>query len=391
MSTTANHYQGGYPILEATHYKEIFDNISACMFVVDVTPEGRFRFVGFNRAEEQAVGYSSAQVAGRFVEDLFTADLAQQLIESYRKAVDSAAAIHFDSDLELPAGKRSFHTNLIPLKNHEGRIHRIVGACIDITDFKKAKEEAMARQRMESLGLLAGGVAHDFGNLVTGVLAQADAAGSALDKNSPAMQAILNIRQLAAQAGEIVRILMAYAGKEDPALEPLDICSLANDTLETVRPAMGSNITLTANLPPELPLVRGNPAQIRQVILNLLMNASEALAGRKGRVAMDVSVVTEAGHPYIRMTVSDSGCGMTEEVRSRIFDPFFTTKSIGRGLGLASVQGIVHAHGGRIEVTSAPGQGARFVLMLPAFVKESLRRRDASGPQEQKPQASATI
>ena len=381
---------GDYPILESTlEYKEVFDNISACMFVVDVTSDDRFRFVGFNRAEETAVGFSSTQVAGRYVEDVFEGELAHQLIASYRRAVTSGKPIHFDSDLDLPIGKRSFQTNLIPLTDTGGRIHRIVGACIDITEFKKAKEAASARQRMESLGLLAGGVAHDFGNLVHGVLLETETAKANLPENSPGWESISKIRGLALQAGEIVRVLMAYAGQESPALAPLDSSSLIAETLDTLRGSLRSNTILRTNLPADLPPVRGNPAQIRQVIMNLVANALDALAGQPGAISIDVSLVlsgpentgtppAQSHRANIRLEVRDSGCGMSEEVQARIFDPFYSTKGRGRGLGLASVLGIIHAHGGTIEVTSTPGQGSRFVVMLPAMLGAGVVRDDSS-------------
>jgi two-component system cell cycle sensor histidine kinase/response regulator CckA len=374
----AHPHREEYPILESiVEYKEVFDNISACMFVVDVTVDDRFRFVGFNRAEEEAVGLSNAQVAGRFVEDLFEPEVAQQLIASYRRAVISSKPVHFDSDLDLPAGKRSFHTNLIPLKDVSGRISRIVGACIDITEFKKTKEETLARQRLESLGLLAGGVAHDFGNLVTSVLLETTAAKASVPEHSPAWKSIDNIRHLALQAGEIVRVLMAYAGQESPILEPLDISRLASETIDVLRSSLGRSISLRTNLPANLPAVRGNPAQIRQVIMNLCANAKEALIDEQGVISIDVAMVqmtapegsTQSVRGYIRLEVSDSGCGMTEEVQARIFDPFYTTKSRGRGLGLASVLGIVHAHEGRIEVVSSPGHGSQFLVFLPTVAQ----------------------
>jgi len=349
------------------------------MFVLDVTSDDRFRFVGFNRAEEEAVGFSSTQVAGRFVEDLFERKVAHQLIASYRRAVTSGKPIHFDSDLDLPTGKRSFHTNLIPLRATDGRIHRIVGACTDITDFKKAEEEANAKKRIESMGLLAGGVAHDFGNLVHSVLVETEAARANLPENSPVWESIKNIRNLALQAGEIVRVLIAYAGHESPPTEPLNISSLIAETLQTVRSSLGTSVILRTNLPAGLPPVRANPAQIRQVITNLLANALEALDGQPGVISFDVTLLQASGpdvtppsqsdRAYIRLEVSDSGCGMTDEVRTRIFDPFYTTKARGRGLGLASVLGIVHAHGGTIDVTSLPGQGSRFAVTLPAILQ----------------------
>ena len=146
------------------------------MFFIDVTPDGRFRYAGFNPAEEEALGLSTEQVAGKFVEDVFPQDLAQKLTRNYRLCVEAGKPITYDDELNLPAGRRHFHSNLIPLTDSAGRIHRIVGACIDTTDLKRTQEEALSRQKLESLGVLAAGIAHDFNNLLGSILAEAELA-----------------------------------------------------------------------------------------------------------------------------------------------------------------------------------------------------------------------
>jgi CheY-like chemotaxis protein len=230
---------------------------------------------------------------------------------------------------------------------------------------------------MESLGLLAGGVAHDFGNLLSGILTESEVALTSVEQDSPIRHAIGAIRTLALQAGEIVRALMAYAGQENPSLEPVDLSNTVAQTLAALKPSLSRHALLQTDLPNGLPAVLANPGQIRQVVMNLLANASEALGDADGTIALRVSKVLggtgapESADPdqpapiFMRLEVSDSGCGMTEEVQTRIFDPFFTTKSGGRGLGLASVLGIVNAHGGRIHVASSRGNGSRFEVLLP--------------------------
>ena len=164
---------GGPQTAGDNYYKEVFDHLSVCMFFIDVTPDGRFRYAGFNPAEEAALGLSTEQVAGKFVEEVFEPDLARKLIRNYRLCLEAGKPITYDDELNLPAGRRYFHSNLIPLTNSAGRIHRIVGACIDTTDLKRTQEEALSRQKLESLGVLAAGIAHDFNNLLGSILAQA--------------------------------------------------------------------------------------------------------------------------------------------------------------------------------------------------------------------------
>ena len=357
-------------------YKEVFDNISVCMFFIDVTPEGRFRFAGFNPAEERAVGLTSAEVSGKFVEEVFAQELAEKVSANYRRCVDAGAPIKFDDELNLPSGRRYFHSNLIPMRNSSGRIFRIVGACIDTTDFKRTQEEALAGQKLESLGVLAGGIAHDFNNLLGGILAQAELAEKELATGSPPGPELETIKNVAIRAGEMVRELMVYSGRDEASLGPVDLSRLVEEMLELLKISISKHAALKVELPKDLPAVRANAVQIRQIVMNLITNASEALGDKEGVISVSIAQVessqsasaegpADADCGHLRLEVSDTGCGMTEGIVARIFDPFFTTKLAGRGLGLAAVQGIVRSHGGTINVVSVPGRGSQFQILLP--------------------------
>jgi PAS domain S-box-containing protein len=253
-----------------------------------------------------------------------------------------------------------------------------IGSCVDITDLKRTQEEYLAKQKLESLGTLAGGIAHDFNNLLGGILASAElvladrADGSPLDEEE-----LLRIRTAAIRGGEIVRQLMIYAGEESQIFESVDISRLVGEMLQLLKVSISKRAILKVDLPENLPTVRANAAQIRQVVMNLITNASEALGGEEGIISVAMAHVRpdpdrfEDGSPnvlnndHLRLTVSDTGCGMTEERQARIFDPFFTTKFTGRGLGLSAVRGVIRDHGGTINVVSAPGQGSRFEVLLP--------------------------
>jgi two-component system cell cycle sensor histidine kinase/response regulator CckA len=360
-------------------YKDIFDNISVCMFLIDVTSDGRFRYAGFNSAEEKAVGLTNAEVSGKFVEEVFSDDLAKKLTTTYRRCLEAGTPIYYDDELNLPSGLRYFHSNLIPMRNGFGRIQRIVGACIDITDFKRTQEEALARQKLESLGVLAGGIAHDFNNLLGGILAQAELAETELAVGSPPGQELQAIKNVAIRAGEMVRELMVYSGQDEARLEPLDLSRLVEEMLELVKISISKHATLIVGLPRNLPAVRANAVQIRQIVMNLVTNASEALEDKDGVISVTVAKVESEQDAFagsqsdpsaagqLRLEVRDTGCGMTAETLAKIFDPFFTTKFSGRGLGLAAVQGIIRSHGGTINVASALGQGSRFEVLLPCI------------------------
>ncbi len=368
-------------------YKEIFDNISVCMFLIDVTPEKRFKIAGFNPAEEKAVGLSNAQVSGKFVEDVLPVDLAGKVTANYRRCLEADAPIRFDDELPLRHERRYFHTNLIPVRDAAGRVYRIIGACIDTTDFKRTQDEALAGQKLESLGVVARGIAHDFNNLLGSILAETELAKSELAAGSVAFQEIETIKEVAIRAAEIVRELMVYSGQDDLDFEPVDVAQLVKEMLQLLSVSISKHALLRIDLPANLPPVLANGAQIRQVVMNLITNASEALGDKEGVISISVTRIRSVDSlrrsaqslpkgEFLQLTIEDTGCGMTDEIKRRIFDPFFTTKFSGRGLGLAAVQGIVRRHGGVVNVVSTPGRGSRFEVLLPS---SQLLVRDSTG------------
>jgi two-component system, cell cycle sensor histidine kinase and response regulator CckA len=358
-------------------YKEIFDNFSECVFVLDVTIEGRFRFVWLNPAEEKSTGLCNADVAGRFVDDVLPEGVANRVVSHYRNCLAAGAVINYVDELNLPAGPRFFQTNLIPLRNQQGRIHRIIGCCIDFTDLKRSQEEAFDRQKLESVGVLASGIAHDFNNILGAILASTELA--LIERGDPSFveQELQRIRTITIRGAEIVRQLMIYGGKDSPDFEPLDASALIDEMLRLLRVSISKHAKLVTDLGDGLPVVRANAGQLRQVIMNLIANASDAIGERDGIIRVTTRVARLGGDApstagidlpqgeYFTIEVSDTGCGMAAELQSKIFDPFFTTKFAGRGLGLSVTQSIVRNHGGSIGVFSVPGQGSTFRVLLP--------------------------
>jgi PAS domain S-box-containing protein len=252
-----------------------------------------------------------------------------------------------------------------------------VGCSIDITDHKRQQEQLLATQKLESLGVLAGGIAHDFNNMLAAILTTSESALDELSAESPTQEELKNIRAVAIRGAEIVRELMAYSGKEKKEFETVDISQLVAEMLHLLKVSIAKQATLNVDLAPNLPPVLANPAQIRQVVMNLITNGSEAIGQNPGVLTIMTTHIKSVGHSpsaygeisaergQIRLEVSDTGIGMDEEIQARIFDPFFTTKFAGRGLGLAAVRGIIQNHGGTIRVVSAPGRGSRFEILLP--------------------------
>jgi two-component system cell cycle sensor histidine kinase/response regulator CckA len=330
---------------------------------------GWLTFTG--RTMEQELGYG--WTAGVHPDDL------DDCLARYSASFESRRRCHIEYRLRRADGEyRSVVCNGVPRFTPDGVFAGYIASCVDITEAKRAQEETLARQKLESVGVLARGIAHDFNNLLGGILAITECALAERGEASPPEEELLTIRTAAIRGGEIVRQLMTYGGEESSAFEPIDLSLLVEEMLQLLKVSISKHAILETELGAGLPAVPGNPAQIRQVVMNLVTNASEAIGERAGvirvtttrvRVGLDAHVTGVANlspGDYLKLEVSDTGGGMTPEVQTRIFDPFFTTKSAGRGLGLAAVQGIVRSHLGAIKVESSLAQGTRFEVFLPS-------------------------
>jgi len=262
------------------------------------------------------------------------------------------------------------------IRDHHGEPLYGLAMVEDITEVKRAQEQAFARQKLESVGTLAGGIAHDFNNLLGGVLAQAELGLGEVAAGSNPEAELKAIRDVALRGSEIVRELMVYAGKESAVVGLVDVSQIVEEMLQLLKVSVSKHAVMEANLGKDLPPVRANAAQLRQLVMNLVTNASDAIEGRDGlirvstsrvKVGRDSAAISErlADGDYLQLEVSDTGRGMSLETQAKVFDPFFTTKSAGHGLGLAVVQGIVRGLGGSIDLMSAPGKGATFQILLP--------------------------
>jgi PAS domain S-box-containing protein len=275
----------------------------------------------------------------------------------------------------------------------------------DITEIKRGQDEALARQKLESVGTLANGIAHDFNNLLGGVLAQAELALSEVAAGVNPEEELRAIRDVAMRGSEIVRELMIYAGKENPVVGLVDVSRIVKDILELLKVSVSKHAVLEMDLGQGLPAVRASAAQLRQIVLNLVTNASDAIGDRDGVIRVTTNCVKAGQGPpgeisarqndchYMELEVSDTGRGIPLEIQAKVFDPFFSTKSAGHGLGLAVVQGIVRSLGGSIHFTSEPGKGTRFQILLPCAETTAEPTRDAITGIEELPTPSqdATI
>ena len=267
---------------------------------------------------------------------------------------------------------------------HDERLRLMFG--MDLTSRSQADRERhelerklLDMQKLESLGVLAGGIAHDFNNLLTAILGNAQLAQLKLPPGAPTRQNLIEIERTSIQAADLCKQMLAYSGQGRIEVRLIDLNRVIRDMSQLLRVSVAKKAQLSFNLGHNLPKVRGDVSQIRQVLMNLVINASEAITSNEGSIWVSTGVVhrakelfrglTVTGKPeecdYAFIEIADTGCGMSEETKARIFDPFFTTKFTGRGLGLAAVLGIVKGHGGTLELESREGEGTTFTLLFP--------------------------
>jgi signal transduction histidine kinase/ActR/RegA family two-component response regulator/predicted secreted protein len=265
---------------------------------------------------------------------------------------------------------------------HDTEAAQLKSAALEKEMAEQRRLEAALRQahKIESLGILAGGVAHDFNNLLVAILGQMSLARRQLDPENPARHHVEKAVKAAERAADLAQKMLAYSGRGHFTVQPLDLNALVSQNLTLFATGLPQNVRLQTDLVAELPLIKADPDQMKQVIQNLILNGAEAIGDRAGAVAISTGVteietaddsawqhISPAFGPghYIRLQVQDNGQGMSEEAVAQIFDPFFTMKATGHGLGLAVVLGIVRGHGGAIRVDTEQGVGSTFTLLFP--------------------------
>lgn len=262
----------------------------------------------------------------------------------------------------------------------------------DETERKLMTERLQQTQKLESLGVLAGGIAHDFNNLLTGIMAGASVAREQLTEDHPLQSTLDDVLSAAERAAILTRQLLAYAGKGQFVIQPLNLSQLVRDLSPLLRTSIPKTVTVELDLAADLPAVEGDSAQIQQLIMNLVINGAEAIGAEQMGTVRVVTQVRNVDAPlaeytfagnevapgqYVVLEVYDDGSGMDEATTSRIFDPFFTTKFAGRGLGLAAALGIVRGHHGALRVQSSPGNGSTFEVIFPVGDAEAAPRLES--------------
>ena len=264
---------------------------------------------------------------------------------------------------------RWFLCRAFPEKGADGKLAHWFGTWTDVDDRRKHDEQLRQQQKLDSMGMVAAGVAHDFNNLLAGILGNASLAAESLDKSHPARSKLEVVMQASERASHLTQQLLAYAGKAQVIRETVFLSGLIPETCNLLRASIRKGVRIVEEIPLDLPPVDADPGQIQQLIINLVINGSEAIDDPSGSVFVRAMVIPgnalSERHDFVQLEVQDTGVGMDDATSARIFEPFFTTKPSGHGLGLAAVAGIVRGYGGAINLSSAPGRGTTFRVLLP--------------------------
>jgi PAS domain S-box-containing protein len=343
----------------------------------------QLRITMFNPAAEALFQTPAADAAGQPI-TRFIPGLDDQLRQS--QSGDTAAGSRMEAR-GLRAGGGTVELE-ISTARMDAAGHRFISVIArDVTERNELERLLLQKDKLESLGLLAGGIAHDFNNLLVGIMGNASLALETLTSNNPARSMLKDVMLASETAGNLTRQLLAYAGKGRFLIEPVDLSDLVRQIHNLVQTSVPKNVTLRLELMDDLPCIEADVTQIQQLIMNLVINAAEAIGDQQGTVLITTgtqhvdddyiaSVLTPAQigpGDYISLQVHDTGSGMSQDTIDRIFDPFFTTKFTGRGLGLAAALGIVRGHKGAIKVYSTLQQGTTFKVLFPATKQHSIK------------------
>lgn len=364
------------------HSNDIFDlvinNIPARISYMDRA--GNIIFV--NDRVEEAFGISAENAVKSSVEQILPQAYRDAIAPYVRQAFRSKREVVFESPLTLADG-----TTIIERSHYyphviNGRTEALFAINMDVSELRKTEDALEQAHKLESLGLLAGGIAHDFNNLLTAMLGQTSLAMARLEDAHPARRHVEQAVAASKRAATLTQQMLAYSGRGSFSIEWIDLNELIENNLRLFAISIPDNVQLRTELHANLPPIEADVAQMQQLIMNMIINAGQAIGTQNGKIVITTRVehVTSdhgeyweitgdpivSGH-YVMVEVQDNGRGMSSETMSRIFDPFFTTKEEGSGLGLAAALGIIRGHKGGIRLDSEVGRGTSFQLMFPAI------------------------
>jgi PAS domain S-box-containing protein len=382
-------------------YRSLIETTGTVLIGIDA--DGRI--FEWNREAERVYGCARADALGH---DYYRAFLPDTVRTSFRNSVatvlEGNQARSFETEVRSRDGSESLLIwNVTRLMGVDGEALGVIASGQDITEVKRLDGERRAleakvqqAQKLESLGVLAGGIAHDFNNLLVGILGNASLVLMDLPEDSPLREIISDIETTALRAADLTKQMLAYSGKGRFVVHPVDLNSVVREMAQLLQTVVNKRAALRFDFAQDLPTVEADGTQLRQIVMNLITNASDAIGNEDGAITLRTGVLhasresLESGYvddelpegDYAFIEVEDSGCGMDAETQARIFDPFFSTKFTGRGLGLAATLGIVRGHRGTIKVRSEPQHGTTFTILLPCMRAETSTHDSVSALRE---------
>jgi PAS domain S-box-containing protein len=363
-------------------FRALSENSPDIIYMLD--NRGMFTYV--NPAWKRILGHEKEEVIGKSLTDFTKKEDENVLVSGLKDIGDRGRRIYGynGSILHKDGSERMFLMSGAPNTDSGGRVTGIVGTFKDITDLKRAEDEKAVleekyrqAQKMEAIGQLAGGVAHDFNNMLNVVIGYSQLALMNMEPSDPLYKNIQEIINAGERSADLVRQLLSFARKQTIAPKAMNLNTAVSGTLNMLRKLIGEGIEIIWQPAPDLRLVTMDPAQMDQLLTNLIVNARDSISSvgritiKTGNAELHESNLTQQTDPlpghYVMLSVADNGCGMDRETLEKIFDPFFTTKEVGKGtgMGLATVYGIVKQNKGVISVSSKPGMGTEFKIYLP--------------------------
>jgi two-component system cell cycle sensor histidine kinase/response regulator CckA len=368
---------------------QIVENLPHMIFLKDAK---ELRFVRFNRAGEALLGYDRKELLGKNDHDFFPKEEADFFAKKDREVLDGGELVDIEEEPihTRNLGERVLHTKKVPILDENGDPIYLLGISEDITEILQTRRElsntqaeldasrVREMQKMELLGVVAGGVAHDFNNLLVGILGNAGLLLNRLDDDPKSKELAAQIEAAANRAAELTGQMLAYSGRGRFLVEALDVSALVAELASLIRASLHKSATLEMTLEDDA-IIEADASRVRQLVMNLLTNASDSLEGRPGNIHVSIQreeleddTPEEPGDigrlragSYVTIEVRDTGIGMSPEILERVFEPYFSTKATGHGLGLAAAVGIVEAHSGALRLRSIQGEGTAFRVSFP--------------------------
>ncbi|HMO52961.1 MAG TPA: PAS domain S-box protein [Tepidiformaceae bacterium] len=360
------------------NYRAVVEGTSDAIWVVDRTHDDRWVVAMVNARTGKMLGAPAAELVGRPLDEVLPEGAARVALSRARQAEAAGEPIEYETVIERPGYRVEVMTHLTPLFDERGGCHRIIGSWRDVSDRRRAESPLLQAQKLESMGVLAGGISHDFNNLLATILGNLYLVRQGLPDGSELLAYIDDARLAGERGADLVRKLLGFSRPGIARRERLSLNALFAETASLVRRTLSPDIELVFELPPSPDHVMGEYSGLQQVLLNLLLNAGDAMPEggrliieRSEQVIGNEQIWAQRGilpGRYLEVTVMDNGIGMSRDLLQRIFDPFFTTKGVGKGtgLGLSTALSIVRAHGGWLEAESVEGEGSTFRMLLPA-------------------------